>query len=98
MQKNMRVDERDSRNEKLFAAEILCGIIYQLLVVKVLMASWRLYLIVRIVGYAAFVFPVLALIGIINVVCIGKRVLYSMDRVKKYNKDIFLIKVLALTS
>lgn len=65
MQKNMRVDERDSRNEKLFAA---------------------------------FVFPVLVLIGIINVVCIDKRVLYSMDRVKKYIKDIFLIKVLALTS
>lgn len=61
----MRVDERDSRNEKLFAA---------------------------------FVFPVLVLIGIINVVCIDKRVLYSMDRVKKYIKDIFLIKVLALTS
>lgn len=65
MQKNMSVDERDSRNEKLFAA---------------------------------FVFPVLVLIGIINVVCIGKRVLYSMDRVKKYIKDIFLIKVLALIS
>lgn len=61
----MSVDERDSRNEKLFAA---------------------------------FVFPVLVLIGIINVVCIGKRVLYSMDRVKKYIKDIFLIKVLALIS
>ena len=65
MQKNMNVDERDSRNEKLFAA---------------------------------FVFPVFALIGIINVVGIGKRVLYSIDRVKKYIKDIFLIKVLALTS
>lgn len=52
----MSVDERDSRNEKLFAA---------------------------------FVFPVFALIGIINVVCIGKRVLYSMDCVKKYIKDIF---------
>ena len=51
----------------LFAAEILYGIIYQLLVVMVLMVSWRLYLIVRIAGYVAFVFPVLALIGIINV-------------------------------
>ena len=51
----------------LFAAEILYGIIYQLLVVMVLMVPWRLYLIVRIAGYVAFVFPVLALIGIINV-------------------------------
>ena len=101
MQKNVSMDEKDNRNEKLaaamaylgilvvvpffmerktqfvryhlgqgvtlFAAEILYGIIYQLLVVMVLMVSWRLYLIVRIAGYVAFVFPVLALIGIINV-------------------------------
>lgn len=52
----------------LFAAEILYGIMYQFLAVTVLMVSWRLYLIIRIAGYAAFVFPVLSVIGIINVV------------------------------
>lgn len=52
----------------LFAAEILYGIMYQLLAAMVLMVSWRLYVIVRIVGYVALVFPVLALAGIINVV------------------------------
>lgn len=58
MQKNMSMDERDnrdSRNEKLLAA-------------MVLMVSWRLFIIVRILGYAAFVFPVFMFIGIINVV------------------------------
>lgn len=102
MQKNVSMDEKDNRNDKLvaamaylsilvvvpffmerktqfvryhlgqgatlFAVEILYGILYQLLAVTVLMISWRLYLIVRIVGYAAFVFPVLSVIGIINVV------------------------------
>lgn len=52
----------------LFAAEILYGIMYQFLAAMVLMVSWRLYLIIRIAGYAAFVFPVLSVIGIINVV------------------------------
>ena len=47
----------------LFAAEILYGIMYQLW-----RQWWRLYVIVRIVGYVALVFPVLALAGIINVV------------------------------
>lgn len=102
MQKNVSMDGKDNRNDKLvaamaylgilvvvaffmerktqfvryhlgqgatlFAVEILYGILYQLLAVTVLMVSWRLYLIVRIVGYAAFVFPVLSVIGIINVV------------------------------
>ena len=52
----------------LFAAEILYGIMYQLLAAMVLMVSWRLFIIVRILGYAAFVFPVFMVIGIINVV------------------------------
>lgn len=102
MQKNVSMDGKDSRNEKLvaamaylgilvvvpffmerktqfvryhlgqgaalFAVEILYGIMYQLLAVTVLMVSWRLYLIIRIAGYAAFVFPVISVIGIINVV------------------------------
>lgn len=52
----------------LFAAEILYGIMYQLLAAMVLMVSWRLFIIVRILGYVAFVFPVFMVIGIINVV------------------------------
>lgn len=52
----------------LFAAEILYGIMYQFLAAMVLMVSWRLFIIVRILGYAVFVFPVFMVIGIINVV------------------------------
>ncbi len=52
----------------LLVMEIVYGIVYQLLAVTVWMISWRLYFIVRIVGCMAWVFPVLALIGIINVV------------------------------
>lgn len=52
----------------LFAAEILYGIMYQLLAAMVLMVSWRLFIIVRILGYVAFVFPVFMVIGIMNVV------------------------------
>lgn len=52
----------------LFALEIVYGIIYRFLAMAVLMVSWRLYFIVRIIGAVALVFPVLAVIGIINVV------------------------------
>ncbi|MDE6601279.1 MAG: zinc ribbon domain-containing protein [Lachnospiraceae bacterium] len=52
----------------LFVLEIVYDIVYQFLTVAVLLVSWRLYFIVRIVGYAAFFFPVLAVTGIINVV------------------------------
>lgn len=52
----------------LFAAEILYGIMYQFLAAMVLMVSWRLFIIVRILGYAVFVFPVFMVIGFINVV------------------------------
>lgn len=102
MQKNVSMDERDNRNEKLvaamaylgilvvvpffmerktqfvryhlgqgatlFAVEILYGILYQLLAVTVLMVSWRLFIIVRILGYMALAFPVFMVIGIIHVV------------------------------
>ena len=52
----------------LLVLEIVYGIVYQFLTVVVLLVSWRLYFIVRILGYMAVVFPVLALIGIMNVV------------------------------
>ena len=52
----------------LLVLEIVYGIVHQFLTVAVLLISWRLYFIVRILGYAALVFPVLALIGIMNVV------------------------------
>ena len=51
----------------LFVLEIVYGIIYRFLAVAVLMISWRLYFIVRLMGAAALVFPVLAVMGIINV-------------------------------
>lgn len=52
----------------LFVLEIVYGIVYQFLTVTVLLVSWRLYFIVRIAGCAALFFPVLAVVGIINVV------------------------------
>lgn len=52
----------------LIVLEIVYGIAYQFLMVTVLLVSWRLYFIVRIVGCVAFFFPVLAVVGIINVV------------------------------
>lgn len=51
----------------LFVLEIVYGIIYRFLAAAVLLISWRLYFIVRIIGAAALVFPVLAVMGIINV-------------------------------
>lgn len=52
----------------LFVLEIAYSIAYQLLAAAVLMVSWRLYVIVRVAGYAAFLFPALAVVGIVNVV------------------------------
>ena len=52
----------------LLVLEIVYGIVYQFLTAAVLLISWRLYFIVRIVGCTAVIFPALALIGIMNVV------------------------------
>ena len=52
----------------LFMLEVIYGIVYQFLTAAVLLISWRLYFIVRIVECLVVVFPVLALIGIMNVV------------------------------
>lgn len=122
MQKNVSMDGKDNRNEKLvaamaylgilvvvpffmerktqfvryhlgqgatlFAVEILYGILYQLLAVTVLMVSWRLYLIIRIAGYAAFVFPVLSAIGIINVVNGQEKALPVIGRIRFLDRKI----------
>ena len=50
----------------LFAVEVIYSITYQLLAAMVMMVSWRFYFMVRIAGYAALVFPVLAVTGIVN--------------------------------
>ena len=52
----------------LFMLEVIYGIVYQFLTAAVLLISWRPYFIVRIVGCTAVIFPVFALIGIMNVV------------------------------
>lgn len=52
----------------LFVLEIVYGIIYQFLAAAVLMISWRLYFLVKLIGAVALVFPALAVIGIINAV------------------------------
>lgn len=52
----------------LFVLEIVYGIIYQFVAAAVLMVSWRFYFLVKLIGAAALVFPVLAVIGIINAV------------------------------
>lgn len=52
----------------LFVLEIAYSMIYQILTVAILMVSWRFYYIVRLFGYVALVFPVMAVMGIVNAV------------------------------
>lgn len=63
MQKNVECNKQDVGNNRMIAVLAYLGVL-----AAVLLISWRLYFIVRIVGYMAWVFPVLALIGIMNVV------------------------------
>lgn len=52
----------------LFATEIVYSVVYRLLAALILTVSWQLFIIVRMLGYVAFVFPVFMVIGIINAV------------------------------
>lgn len=52
----------------LLAAELLFAICYCILSFIMLSISWQLYYVVRTVGMVRYLFPVLAVIGILNVV------------------------------
>ncbi len=52
----------------LLAAEILFAACYGILSFTMLSISWRLYSVVRIAGMVRYLFPVLAVIGILNAV------------------------------
>ena len=52
----------------LFVAEVAYSILYQIFVTAILMVSWRFYYIVRIFGYLALEFPILAIVGIIDAI------------------------------
>lgn len=56
--------KNDGKNEKLLAAMAYIGFLAAL----ILTVSWQLFIIVRMLGYVAFVFPVFMIIGIMNVV------------------------------
>lgn len=52
----------------LFAAEIVYSVVYRFLAALILTVSWQLFIIVRMFGYVALVFPVFMVIGISNAV------------------------------
>lgn len=52
----------------LLMVEMMFAVSYCILSLIVLSISWRLYFIVKIMGMAGFLFPVLAMIGIRNVI------------------------------
>ncbi len=52
----------------LLMVEMMFAVSYCILSLIVLSISWRLYFIVKIMGMAGFLFPVLAVIGIMNVI------------------------------
>lgn len=66
----------------LFLAAAAYGIVYSILTTVVLAISWRLYLVVSILGWVSVVFVVLAIIGIINAVNGKMKPLPIIGRIK----------------